>query len=119
MFLIGALGCPRELFNDLDLGVEADIGVLNNTFDLAHHRRPQQEEARFDARAMHALDVLDSGICERAETRTDQGSCDLTITKRHLCDAGDGHSTRSQTLNEYTSIVLNLVEVNLQPRSGH
>ncbi len=109
----------REFPDDVELGVEAHVGVRDDAIHLAEHRRADERHRRRYARAAHRFDVLDARVAEPTYAGPQQRAGDLGRAEGRLRDARDRDPLDGQPFDQRAGVVVDLVEVDLQSRRGH
>ena len=112
-------GGRREQAEHGHLGVHADVGVGHDPADLAGHGRADQRDRSGDARVAQGLDVLDPGVAEAPDPGPQKLDGHRGGAERALGDGGDGDAAGSQSIDEGAGVVVELAQVDLEPRSRH
>ena len=82
----------REKSDDGDFGIEANIGKLDHSFDLAGHRGTYENESRIYPSLAHLLYVGDARIAEGTNAASKQGARNLGRSANAFRDGGDANS---------------------------
>ena len=73
----------------VDLAIEADVGVRDDSVGLADHGRTDQRDWCGDAGVAQVLNILDSRLAERGDAGREKLAGDLGRAERRLRHATD------------------------------
>ena len=116
--LLTTCGC-REVFDDRQLGVQTDVRGGHHAVNLAHRRRPNEHDLRFDPSLPEMLDVVDARFAERRDAGGEELASYLGGSKRRLSHSADLNPPLGEPADEDLCVVPDEVDADLQPRQAH
>ena len=109
----------RERGEDIGVGVDAHRVRPDDSIGLAEHRRSDEQHWCVHVRVAHSFDVLDARVAECDDARGDECVRELYVAEQCFRDAGDRDPASGSAVDETSSVLADLVEVDLESESAH
>jgi hypothetical protein len=113
------LGHARQLADDRQLGIEADVDGRDHLLDAREWRAAQQQDRSVDAAVAQAPDILEAGLADADDAAAQHGARHLRHPAGSLGDAKDLNAGLRATAHHGLRIALDAAEINGDLRTGH